>query len=208
MKLMRAKPLKITSVENFWIVLLVVFLPELDRSCIWCDKDDTTKKWTQRSRKDWSGQSLEKKHSRVWKLQVKVTQIIESWFHHTIKTLLRQLFKPFLPFYYLFYQRGGGRRGNEGRQCQIANYQHVIRGFSVLHSCNGGDMSEQSMVLAGWLSNLCLRTDPDCSQSSEVPFSSNQAYLQHKMAFERPDRKGLIHTHTQKTTNINFLGNS
>lgn len=65
-----------TFKNNFWIVLLVVFLPELDRSCVWCNKDDTTKKWTQWSRKDWSGQSLEKKHGGVWKVQVKVTQII------------------------------------------------------------------------------------------------------------------------------------
>lgn len=92
MKLMRAKPLKITSVENFWIVLLVVFLPELDRSCIWCDKDDTTKKWTQRSRKDRSGQSLEKKHSRVWKLQVKVTQMISSYYQNIVEAALQTIF--------------------------------------------------------------------------------------------------------------------
>lgn len=148
MKLMRAKPLQITSVENFWIVLLVVFLPELDRSCIWCDEDDATKKRTQWCRKDWSGQSLKKKHSRVWKLQVKVTQMISLYFQTIVEAALWTTYFHFVVV--IYFTKEVVRKGKEGRQRQIAHYQHVIGGSSMLYSCNGGDMFEQSTLLAGW----------------------------------------------------------
>lgn len=49
----------------------------------------------------------------------------------------------------IYFTKEVVRKGKEGRQCQIANYQHVIGGSSTLHSCNGGDVSERSALLAG-----------------------------------------------------------
>lgn len=101
--------------RNFWIALLVVFLPELDWSCVRCNEDDTTQKWTQRCRKDWSGQSLEKKHSRVWKLQVKVNTnysiiLLKLW-----GTSLSAFFS-FFAAVIIYFTKGMLRKGKGGRQ--------------------------------------------------------------------------------------------